>query len=109
MPLLGILELKKDIGAIVHQPESILCQLTFFESIPYFSPQGPVIASEFISLSLSVPLPAPVVVHDVFSPVSLKDIVVPPAPKSPWEKISDMSTLIGKKFMPLSHFRPPPL
>ena len=57
--------------------------ITFFESIPYFSPQGPVTVSEFISLSPSVLLPAPTVVHDVSSPVSLKDTTTPPAPKPP--------------------------
>jgi len=31
-------------------------------------------------------LPAPVVVHGVSLPVSLKDTTVPPAPKLPWEK-----------------------
>ena len=58
----------------------------FFKSVPYFYPQGPVTTSESISLSPSVPLPAPVVVHDVSSPVSLKDIAAPPALKSPREK-----------------------
>ena len=90
MSLLGILELKKDTGAIVHQPESILCQLMsyFFESVSYFSPQGPISASESISLSLFVPLPAPTVIHDVFSPVSLKDTATPPASKAHREKDS---------------------
>ena len=88
MSLLDILELRKDISAIVHQPESILCKLIshFFESVPYFSPQGPVTASESISLSLSVLLPASVVVHDVSSTVSLKDTTAPPTPRPPREK-----------------------
>ena len=59
----------------------VSADVTFFELIPYFSPQGPVTASESISFSLSVVLPAPADVHDVFSPVSLKDTAVPPTPK----------------------------
>ena len=53
----------------------------FFESVPYFSPQGPVTTSEYISLLSFVPLPVPAAVHDVSSPVSLKDTTAPPAPK----------------------------
>jgi len=79
--LLGILELKKDTGAIVHQPESILCQL-----ISYFLNQFPTSLSRSISLSSSVSLPAPTVVHDVPLPVLLKDTTAPPAPKSHREK-----------------------
>ena len=60
--------------------------VTFFESIPYFSPQGPVTVSESISLSSSVPLHAPVVVHDVSLTVSLKDTTMPPTPKPPRKK-----------------------
>jgi len=60
--------------------------VTFFESVPYFSPQDLVTASEFISLSLSVPLPTPTVVNDVSSPVSSKDTTTPPTPKPAWEK-----------------------
>ena len=60
--------------------------VTFFELVLYFSPQGSVTASESISLSLSVPLPVPAVVYDVSSPVSLKDTTAPPALKPPREK-----------------------
>ena len=60
--------------------------VTCFESVSYFSPQGLVTASESISLSPFVPLHAPVVVHDVSSTVSLKDTIAPPAPKPPREK-----------------------
>jgi len=66
--LLGILELKKDTDAIIHQPKSIVsADVTFFESVPYISPQSSVTASESIFLSPFVPLLAPVVVHDVSS------------------------------------------
>ena len=58
----------------------------FFESVPYFSPQGPVTVSKSIFLSPSVPLLAPVVVHDVSSPVSLKDNTMPPVLNPPREK-----------------------
>jgi len=64
----------------------VSADVTFFESVPYFSPQDPVTASESISLSPSIPLPAPAVVHDVSSPVSLKDTTTPPVPKPPREK-----------------------
>ena len=77
MFLLGILELKKYF---------VSADITFFESVSYFSPEGPVTASESISLSPSVALPAPAVVHDVSSTVSLKDTIAPPAPKPPREK-----------------------
>jgi len=60
--------------------------VTFFESIPYFSPQDSITASESISLSPFVPLLAPAVVHDVSSKVSLKDTTAPPAPNPPREK-----------------------
>jgi len=56
----------------------VSANVTFFESVPYFSPQGPVTASESISLSPSVPLPALAAVHDVSSPVSLKDTTTSP-------------------------------
>ena len=111
MSLLDILELRKDISAIVHQPESILCKLIshFFESVPYFSPQGPVTTSESISLSPSVPLPAPAIVHDVSSPMSLKDTEVPPAPKPPRKKDFRHVYTHRQKFLPLNRFRPPHL
>jgi len=64
----------------------VSADITFFESVPYFSPQGPVTTSEFISLLSFVPLPVPAAVHDVSSPVSLKDTTAPPAPKPPREK-----------------------
>ena len=64
----------------------VSANVTFFESVPYFSPQGPVTASESISLSPSVPLSAPAIVHDVSSTVSLKDTTAPPTPKPPREK-----------------------
>jgi len=64
----------------------VSADVTFFESVPYFSPQGPVTKSESIFLSPSVHLPAPVVVYDVSLPVSLKDTTTPPAPMPPWEK-----------------------
>ena len=64
----------------------ISADVTFFESVPYFSLQGSVATSESISLSPSVPLPTPAAVHDVSSPVSLKDTTAPPAPKPPREK-----------------------
>jgi len=41
--------------------------------------------------------------------MSLKDTTTPPAPNPPQEKISDMSILIDKKFLPLNRFRPLPL
>ena len=63
----------------------VSADVTFFESAPYFSPQGPVTVSESISFSPFVPLPTHVV-HDVSSPVSLKDTIAPPAPKPPREK-----------------------
>ena len=81
----------------------------FFESVPYFSPQGPLTASESISLSPPVLLLAPSAVHDVSSPVSLKDTTAPPHQSHLGKKISNMSILIGKKFLPLNRFRPPPL
>jgi len=87
----------------------VSADVTFFESVSYFSPQSPLTASESISLSPSVPLPAPAVVYDVSSPVLLKDTTTPPAPKPHREKISSMFTLIGKNFLPLSRFWPPPL
>ena len=37
----------------------MFADVTFFESVPYFSPQVSVTASETIPPSLSVPLPAP--------------------------------------------------
>ena len=87
MSLLGILKLKKDTGAIVHQPESILCtDVTFFESVPYFSPQGPFTISESISLSPYIPLPVLAVVHDVSSTMLLKDTTSSLAPKPPRKK-----------------------
>ena len=54
--LLGILELRKDTGATVLPTGSIFLfvGVTFFEYVPYFSPPGPVTASEFISLPSSV-------------------------------------------------------
>ena len=74
----------------------------FFESVPYFSPQSPVTTSESIPLPPSVHLPPPASVYDVSSPVSLEDTTTPPAPKPPPKKISDISTLISKKFLPLN-------
>jgi len=89
--LLSTLKLRKNTGAIVHLPKSILCQLiahyfvstdvTFFESISYFSSQDSVIASEFVPLSPSVLLPTPSTVHDVSSLASLEDTTAPPAAK----------------------------
>ena len=56
--------------------------VTFFESISYFSPQGPVTASESIPLSLSVPLSIPALAPDVYSPISLTGTTELPALKA---------------------------
>jgi len=50
----------------------VSADVTFFEYIPHFSPQGQVTASESIPLQLSVPLSAPALVPNVFSQVSLR-------------------------------------
>jgi len=59
--------------------------VTFFESIPYFFPQGPITVSGSISLSLSVSLPAPAHVPDVSSPVSPTDTIELLAPTPLWD------------------------
>ena len=87
----------------------VSADVTFFESVLYLSPQCPVTALESISLSLSVLLPAPAVVHDVSSPVSLKDTTAPPASKLPREKIFRHVYTHRQKVLPLNRFRPPPL
>jgi len=63
----------------------VSADVTFFESVSYFSPQDSVTTSESISLSSSVPLLAPAC-SDVSSPVSLKDSTTPPTPKLSQEK-----------------------
>jgi len=78
--------------------------VTFFESVSYLFSQGPVTASESVPLSPSVSFPAPAPVHDVSLPVSLEDTTTPLAVKP--VEISDLSTLIDKKFLPLNQYRP---
>ena len=54
--------------------------VTFFESISYFSPQVPVTISETVPSSLSMLLPT--LASTVFSPVPLVETPDPPASKS---------------------------
>ena len=85
----------------------VSADVIFVESVLYFSPQGSITASESNSLSLSVSLPAPAVVHDVSSPVSLKDTTTPPAPK-PHQKNNFRHVYTHRqKFLPLDRLRPP--
>ena len=80
--LLGILELRKDTDAIILQTKNIVsADVTFFESVPYFSPQIPVITSESIPLPPYVSLTAHAHVLDVSSLVSLADTIETPIPK----------------------------
>ena len=59
----------------------VSADVTFFEYVPHFSPQGPVTASESIPLPQSAPLSALAPVHDVSSSVSPTATTEPPAPK----------------------------
>ena len=58
----------------------VSADVMFFESIPYFSPQGPVTLSESIPLPPSVPLSVLAPVPDVSLSVSLTDTTELPAP-----------------------------
>jgi len=84
--VLGILELRKGNGTIILTTESIVsANITFFESISYFSPHSLVTASEPIPILPSVLLLAFVSVLDVSLPVSPEDTTEPPALKPLWD------------------------
>ena len=78
--------------------------VTFFESISYFSPQGLVTASGFIPLPPSVLLSAhaPAHVSDVSSPVSHVHTIEQPTSKH--IRNFSTSTLVDKKFLTLNEF-----
>ena len=103
MFLLDILELRKDIGASVLPTGSILyANVTFFESVPYFSPHSLLPALESIFPPLSVSLPDLTHVSDVSSPVSQVHTIEQPASKH--IRNFSTSTLVDKKFLTLNEF-----
>jgi len=78
--LLGVLELKRNIGVIILPSENIWClQMSRSLSLSYFSPQYLVIASKIIFFPLFVSLPAPA--SDDSSLVPLVATSEPPASK----------------------------
>jgi len=82
--------------------------VTFFEFIPYFFPQGPVTVSESIPFSSSVLLFALAHVSDASSPVSSTDTIELSASK-PLRYFRHLYTH-RPKFLPLNQFQPiPPL
>ena len=63
----------------------VSADVTFFEFIPYFSPQSPVTALKSILLLPPIPLPAPAYAPNVSSPVSSEDTIEPTVPKHLWD------------------------
>jgi len=81
--LSGIIELRKDIGATIYLPESILCLLMFhfFSLFHIFFCRLSSTSSPFVPLPPPIPLSAPVLTLDVSSPVSQTDTTRLPALK----------------------------
>jgi len=105
---LSILELK---GYQCYSPTNkkyfISADVTFFESIPYFSPQKPITTSGSILLPSFVPLSAPALVPDVS--LSVYRQTLESYLHQSLFVISDMFTLTQPKVPPLNQFRPTPL
>ena len=79
--------------------------VTFFESVPYFSPQVPITISETVPPSPTMSLPTPA--STVSSPVPLVETQDPPATKP--VRNFRYATLITQKFLPPNQFRLSPL